>query len=136
MKNPQEVMNNPKYSYMFEYRHNNKSVLYPISFGWECGKGWYNLIAELIDKIAELDNLKLVRVQQIKEKFGGLRFYISNGTDEIYKLIDEYEDKSYKTCEGCGAPSTKKTSGWICYLCNKCYELVQQGKHVYDDIKN
>lgn len=41
-------------------------------------------------------------VTQVKEKFGGLRFYVQQGTDEVYKLVSEAEAKSYHICEVCG----------------------------------
>ena len=41
---------------------------------------------------------------QVKEKFGGLRFYYSGGDDYIRGLVDMAESMSYKTCEVCGSP--------------------------------
>ena len=57
---------------------------------------------------------------QVKEKFGGLRFYLSRGTDEMFDLTNEAESASYKVCEGCGAPGTRRTGGWIRVLCDSC----------------
>ena len=55
---------------------------------------------------------------QIKEKFGGLRFYIAEGSDEMYNLIDEAEAKSMKTCQICGEPGkTIWHHGWLTTLC-------------------
>lgn len=62
-----------------------------------------------------------IYVMQIKEKFGTLRFYLSEETDEMSKLIEEAEAKSAETCEVCGAPGTPGTLGkngyWITTLC-------------------
>ena len=60
------------------------------------------------------------RAVQVKEKFGGLRFYMTGGTDEIFDLIEKAEALSYKTCESCGAPGTQSNSKWITTLCEDC----------------
>ena len=62
------------------------------------------------------------KASQVKEKFGGLRFYMTCGTDEIYNLIEEAEALSYKTCEVCGKPGEERPSGWIHTLCDYCHE--------------
>ena len=62
------------------------------------------------------------KASQVKEKFGGLRFYMTCGTDEIFNLIDEAEELSYKTCEECGKPGEEKDTGWIRTLCDYCHE--------------
>lgn len=99
-----------------------------MPFGFECGDGWFNLIYELSEKITKLDpNCKAV---QVKEKFGGLRFYTGGTTKEVHDLISEYENKSYKTCEDCGDTETAKTrdDGWIYTLCNKCWKELKKRK--------
>ena len=62
------------------------------------------------------------RAAQVKEKFGGLRFYMTMGTDEVYGLIDKAEALSRKTCEECGEPGEERSGGWIHTLCNNCHE--------------
>jgi len=60
---------------------------------------------------------------QVKEKFGTLRFYMDYGTDEMYELIHEYEEKSGNICERCGEPGEcKNETGWVSTLCDKCRE--------------
>lgn len=95
--------------------------IYPISFGFECGDGWFKIINNLIKKIDKLDVNNEVRIFQIKEKFGGLRVYVEGGlTDEMYDLIEKAETKSYKTCENCGKPGKPNKFGWISTLCEDC----------------
>lgn len=92
-------------------------------FGIECDDGWYKLIDELCTRIeSKLDKeTDDFLVLQIKEKFAGLRFYVGGTTDEILDLIDEYEEKSYTICEGCGNPGkTVCHYGWYSTLCEKC----------------
>lgn len=87
-----------------------------MMFGFECGDGWFDLIAELsqrIDDIAKATNMSdddYPEAMQVKEKFGGLRFYIGPSTDEVFAAIDEAEAKSVKVCETCGKPGRQVNS--------------------------
>jgi len=55
---------------------------------------------------------------QIKEKFGGLRFYYMMNTENndlvrtVQILIDSAEDKSYTVCEVTGKPGELCKNGW------------------------
>ena len=60
------------------------------------------------------------RAAQVKEKFGGLRFYMTGGTDEIFGLIERAEEESYAICEQCGEPGRETGNGWIRTLCEDC----------------
>lgn len=66
--------------------------------------------------VAERDHPKAV---QVKEKFGGLRFYANNCTEDQYLVIAALEDMSLKTCEVCGDRGKQRTGGWITTLCGK-----------------
>lgn len=50
-----------------------------MAWGMTCGNGWYKLIDNLCQDIMDLigDNDIEVIAEQVKEKFGGLRFYYS-----------------------------------------------------------
>lgn len=96
-------------------------------YGFECSAGWYPIIEELSEKIQlELDKLEDVSefyVVQIKEKFGGLRYYMHETNDAINALIKEAEIKAEKTCERCSEPGTIENIGnWLNCFCNKCKE--------------
>jgi len=69
-------------------------------------------------KLAEAKDRVPVAIQ-VKEKFGGLRFYVNRASDKQYSLIRFAELMSYKTCEVCG--STQGTqlyeTGWHKTLC-------------------
>lgn len=54
---------------------------------------------------------------QVKEKFGGLRFYYNGGDDHIQGVVNMAESMSYRTCEECGAPGKSNNEGWIRTLC-------------------
>jgi hypothetical protein len=77
---------------------------------------------------------------QIKEKFGGLRFYYDTGRTDGSQLTDELladarekidiavqvaEDKADKACEVCGQPGTRRTGGWLRTLCDT-HEAMQR----------
>ncbi len=91
-----------------------------MPFGFECGDGWFNLIYELSKKINKL--CPEAKASQVKEKFGGLRFYVNYCSEKGLNLIHKYEKKSYKICEDCGATKEVKLRnfGWIKTLCDGC----------------
>ena len=110
-----------------------------IPFGFECGNGWFDLLwklCESIDIILKEEKTKDFEVLQVKEKFAGLRFYVTAATDKIWKLIEKAEGKSYKTCEECGARGTLHSSGhWLKTLCRKCAKESRKGQHRYYKIR-
>jgi hypothetical protein len=90
-----------------------------MGFGFECGDGWFELVRDLSEKLEPHG----VEAIQVKEKFGGLRFYLVGGApDEVWDLIDEAETKSEKICELCGEPGTLRGKGWVKTLCSACDE--------------
>ena len=56
---------------------------------------------------------------QVKEKFGGLRFYVDRATTEHYNYITFAESMSYRTCEKCGNPGTYYPFGWHHVACDE-----------------
>lgn len=60
-----------------------------------------------------------VYVQQVKEKFGTLRIYVSGADEAIRGMINMTEMMSFKTCEVCGDSGRKRNGGWIRTLCDK-----------------
>jgi hypothetical protein len=87
------------------------------------GSGWNLLIKNLIQDLIRLGWNK--EVIQVKEKFGGLRFYINEGTDEIHQRIGQAELESMKTCEITGRPGKLRTDiGWYRTLCDEEYDRI------------
>lgn len=96
--------------------------------GWDgaVGTGWEELVDGLDAKVLELAPDR--RIDQIKEKFGGLRYYVSNIPedvwDEVYDVIGEAEARSLRTCEDCGGPGTtgpvRPKGYWVLTLCEEC----------------
>lgn len=119
--------------------HETFPELYPagskyISLG--CGDGWDQIVWDLSEKLTakmkEVDSEQeedffYAEVVQIKEKMGGLRFYVScthaSYSEGFYDLIREAEILSEKTCEGCGTTEDVVRKGypyWIKTLCSSC----------------
>ena len=96
--------------------------------GFECGDGWFDLIwglCERLEPLVEELNAKLPQgdrfeVLQVKEKFGGLRFYVSRHTDAIDTEIGRARLESLRTCEECGQPgSHREGEGILATLCDR-----------------
>ena len=79
------------------------------------GPGWAGLVKEGFDLCLR----RGARIHQIKEKFGGLRFYCEDDWG-IEKL--GIEKSSHTICEECGAPGETRDLGWYRTLCDKCAE--------------
>lgn len=109
-------------SYKYMFIGQDERNPFPM-FGFECGDGWYNLLDNLMSKIKAIDVNKVTKVQQIKEKFGTLRFYYStdsNIDDEVSKFVNEAEETSAQTCETCGKPGKVCGGGWLRCICPQC----------------
>lgn len=95
----------------------------------ECESGWSFIIEALCNTIEKhIQSLpEEVRDEicavQIKEKFGGLRFYMQSSTPYIDGAISMAESLSYYYCEYCGLPGDRGNpkAGWIKTLCKDCY---------------
>lgn len=84
------------------------------------GNGWIPMLDELVTKLVA-SGWKVTNIAQIKEKFGGLRFYVDDATPEQQALINSAESLSYKTCESCGSPGkVRNNRDWIVTLCDEC----------------
>ena len=93
----------------------------------EVGPGWAKLVTKCYNACAENG----VDISQIKEKFGGLRFYVCSAPVHVFDIIDTAEDESYSVCEQCGKPGQPRTDrGWIKTLCSDC-----EGKHGNQETK-
>jgi hypothetical protein len=101
---------------MFVKRIDDRWVYYTptLEQAQECvGKGWAGLVKKFYDAAIKEN----ARIEQIKEKFGGLRIY-ATGSKELYNLIDDLEKKSYTICEECGEPGEPDNKGWIKTVCS------------------
>jgi hypothetical protein len=137
-----------KYPDMFSNRHKTP-MQSCMSFGIECGIGWYDILSSLCWMISQHEenivwNTEFkqktdpdyksdyvpVKFDQVKEKFGGLRVYYSGGDGYVGGLVGMASAMSYKICEACGERGSPNKSGWIVTLCDGCrkrtYENIQE----------
>jgi len=63
-----------------------------------------------------------VTLDQVKEKFGTLRFYYSGGDDYISGMVSLAESMTAVTCESCGNPGERRGGGWVHTYCTPCEE--------------
>ncbi len=119
---------------------------YPAMFanpygGFAVGQGWWPIIEALCDQISHHVKWKNeqkekynrgqgcppVTVAQIKEKFGGLRFYYDGGDDTVDGMVRMAESWAARHCEECGKPGESRSGGWIRTLCDE-HEAERQAK--------
>lgn len=104
--------------------------------GFCVDEGWWPILTNLCANIQHHLDWKNKRsevvpqvvVEQIKEKFGGLRFYYSGGDDEISGMVTMAEAWASNTCEICGVSATKQTTGWIKTVCDKHFDEIETRK--------
>lgn len=94
--------------------------------GFAVGKGWYPILERLCKNIQqhiewknrETEVCPQVVVEQIKEKFGGLRFYYQGGDDNIAGMVRMAEAWADVACEECGGIGKRRGGGWVRTLCD------------------
>jgi hypothetical protein len=59
-----------------------------------------------------------VVAMQIKEKFGGLRFYTNAKDEYVSGVLAMAESMSYSVCEQCGAAGRMRGTGWLYTACD------------------
>jgi len=133
--------------------------LYPIMFkernlpmnqtcmcwGFNIGRGWQWILANLCEQLEFINKETGINVvfEQIKEKFGGARFYFRTELDEscgikyaqyqekavfwrniISLMINSAEESCDYYCAGCGETKHDMITigGWVFDLCEKCLE--------------
>ena len=80
-------------------------------------EGWREILESLYDDLVFLG--WDTELHQVKEKFGGLRFYIGHGNDAIFYRIDEAEAMSLRTCMVCGKPGELRGTRWLYTSCEE-----------------
>ena len=92
----------------------------PYEWLKDVGPGWESLVRPLIDRCVAEE----VEIAQVKEKFGGLRFYVTGDHScSLAEFIEGAEKSSFSICEFCGQPGTTKGRlgrGWLKTLCEPC----------------
>ena len=114
---------------------------YPLMFagqygGIECAAGWWPIITSLcagiqhhIDwKNRQSEVVPQVTVTQIKEKFGGLRFYYDGGDEYVSGLVTMAAAWASHACEECGSQGVLRHGGWLKTLCDTHHNLRESRK--------
>lgn len=103
---------NPK-----EFPYVRDGIDVPMMQAFSIGKGWWPLVHELIGDLfdAGWDGDTL----QVKEKFAGLRFYISSSDKVLHDLIDASWGKSVSTCDVCGRLGEIRGGSWLRTRCDE-----------------
>jgi hypothetical protein len=88
------------------------------------GDGWFDIVwrlcKDLEPLVAEVEKAgRRFEVLQVKQKFGGLRFYVNHGTDAIRNLIEAAQLESVRTCELCGQTGSRRDGDWIPAVCDE-----------------
>lgn len=99
-------------------------------------EGWRKAFGEQMCKEIKSSmtkkELKNYKVLQIKEKFGGLRWYDSCGSRSVTSgIIEKYEKISFSTCVICGKPHSRFiTTGWMSPYCKECWERIEEKRQI------
>ena len=106
--------------------HNDKlepikqNIYQSFGKGWgksiDCDDGWISMIAECHSELINVD--KNYSIQQIKQKFGTLRYYCTplnpKHKEQFAKIVDKYERLSINVCEISGTDGVlMKKDGWF-----------------------
>lgn len=117
-------------------------TVYPKIFagkygGFAVGDGWFTIIdhaCRLIQSHCDWSKeCTQVVAEQVKEKFGSLRFYYNGGDEYVAGIVSLLESISGITCEDCGNPGITRQGGWIHVSCNACEEQRIAGKKEYHE---
>jgi len=83
-------------------------------------EGWYQIVLDCHKQLIEIDiNYK---INQIKQKFAGLRYYMTPSVvatpeqrDRMHDIVDKYERLSFEICEATGQPGVlmKSPTGYL-----------------------
>jgi hypothetical protein len=94
--------------------------------GFEHNDGWFDILWRLCEDleplIAQMEQEVgcQFEVLQVKEKFGGLRFYVNCRNDAaIRQRIDAAIRESFHICEVCGQPGRQRKGDWSRTLCDE-----------------
>ena len=134
-----------KYPKMMVNRNKNMQETC-MCWGFECGDGWFNILDQLMGNIQHHidwkekqhnwaiewnkehpDELRKVpeivaqvTLDQVKEKFGTLRFYYTGGDDRIDGMVSLAESMTGVICEECGNVGKRRGGGWVHTFCDPC----------------
>lgn len=91
--------------------------------GWRIRFG-EEMVEEISQELKKYNFEDKYRIIQIKEKWGGLRWYDGGWPQgsQIGRIISKYESLSYKICIKCGDLAVYESQGWISPYCKNCID--------------
>jgi hypothetical protein len=95
-----------RYPLIFADRHAPESQT-AMCQGFDCEDGWYFLVDVLCRELQWMtDHAEAPQViaLQVKQKFGGLRFYVRGASEDQRAMIRLAHALSLRMCEICGTP--------------------------------
>lgn len=90
----------------------------------EVPEGWHKIVLKCHEMLIHMD--PSYQVEQVKEKYGGLRYYYSSEKQGVERkimdaIISSAEREADFTCQECGkTPATISNGGWVATLCSDC----------------
>ena len=108
-----------EYPFLKIYDNMNYTWLDNMPTGWRIAFG-EQMCKEIKEELVKNNELDSYQIIQIKEKFGGLRWYDNSGLPGMQFIIAKYEALSEKTCINCGKPANWISKGWISPYCDDC----------------
>lgn len=114
-----------RYPVIFQNRYRDMQHT-AMCWGFDCGDGWFDLLDSLCKMIthhltynADKDTPPVI-ADQVKEKYGTLRFYAHGGDKTTDAYIEFAEYLSGLTCEVCGKPGKlNKDNTWLKTTCEE-----------------
>lgn len=97
--------------------------------GWNKAFG-KQYLKELKQQLIKDKMLYSFRITQIKEKWGRLQLYCYKASEDVYKIIDKYENLSWDYCIKCGKPAKYISKGWISPYCEDCVNKDDKERYI------
>jgi len=99
-------------------------------YGIQCGDGWYGLLDALSAFVTGQADDETIVLHQVKQKFGGLRFYHGGIPDAlperqrqmIFGAITFAEQFADQLCELCGQPAVENSAPMSRARCADCLD--------------
>ena len=109
--------------------------------GWKISFG--EILPDEIDQVIKEENLTDFKIEEMKEKWGGLDIYVSfkdeDGeisftTDKLQELFEAFRAVSKNVCSSCGKIFVPTINcGYVIPLCRECYEEGTNSSVEYKD---
>ena len=94
-----------------------KKIKPPYYSTIEVDEGWYRLVLDCDKELSDID--PKYDLFQVKEKFGGLRYYFQSSNPDVRDKMDavvaKYEELASRTCEATGGRGVlmKSVGSWF-----------------------